>query len=398
MYTFIDNPEAGDPTELETLQTLINNQADMNSRLNSTNSDGIVNGSFENDGDEDGVPDGWDYAADDGGSGEISTTSHHGGYSYSMTAASGHGGANLTSTALIPVTPSTAYSLRFDTYSTNANMSNKVELLWYTKDANYISTGSVWDETAENPAAWATRSGTVTSPATATYAKVKVSGGYSPSNAGTVYFDDVAFVEQAFQGIQQVFTSSTTWTCPASVLSITVDGIGAGGGGGGGESGGTTGGNGGGAGAFKRQVVSTYPGETYTITVGSGGAAGATGSAGSDGSPSQIILGETVVYNVNAGGGGGTYDGDPGAGGVEAFSATIIGISGDDGSDNDGGAGGDGGAANAEPFPSTGGAGGSGSGAGTDGSAGTGYGSGGGGGGKDNDGGAGADGLLCLVY
>ncbi|MFE3868872.1 LamG-like jellyroll fold domain-containing protein [Flavobacterium sp. LS2P90] len=66
-----------------------------------------------------------------------------------------------------------------------------------------------------------------------------------------------------------VFTSSSTWTCPAGVTSITVEAWGAGAGGRtGGATKGYTGAGGGGGAYARLNAVSVTPGNTYTLTVG----------------------------------------------------------------------------------------------------------------------------------
>lgn len=391
-YTFLNTPAVNTPTEVQALlAVLIANQADTNSRLNSVNVSGIVNGSFENDGDGDGVPDGWTYAADHAGSGVISTDSNHGGYSYKMTAGAGDGGASLTTTNFIPIKPSTAYSIRFDIKASAANVTNTVTVFWYKGDQSASATASseVWSEAAANPTSWATRSGSVTSPADAYYCKVRVHGGVYPSNAGDTYFDDVAFVVEEWVGNQNIYTSNDTWVCPSNVTAVELVGVAGGGGGGGGQNSivGAAG-KGGGGGAFKKSIVAVTPGLTYTITIGAAGAAGEIGAAGGDGSATTFAQGATTLFTTAYGAGGGTYDGSAGAGGSGSITSTVLGVSGDSGS------GGAGGKANCAPIPSAGGAVGSGS----AGSAGTGYGAGGGGGDKQKKGGAGTAGILAVAY
>jgi hypothetical protein len=398
-FTFLNTPAVNDPTEVQkVLKVLIANQADLNSRLQSQTVSGIVNGSFENDGDSDGVPDGWTYAADHVGSGVISTDSNHGGKSYKTTAGAGDGGASLTSTEYIPITPSTVYNLRFDVKSSAVDVSNAVTLFWYKADQSASATAStaVWAEAAANPTSWATRSGSATSPADAYYCKIKMHGGVYPSNAGDTYFDDVAFVTENFHGIQNIYTADDTWVCPSNVMAVLLDGVAGGGGGGGGQDSilGTPG-YGGGGGAFKRQIVAVTPGLTYTITVGAAGAAGAADAAGTDGTATTFAQGATGLLECLPGAGGGTAGGAVGAGGVASITSAILGVSGDAGSRPSGNTGGAGGGANCEPIPSAGGAGGV---WGSNGSAGTGYGAGGGGGAKQKTGGAGTAGILSLVY
>jgi hypothetical protein len=80
----------------------------------------------------------------------------------------------------------------------------------------------------------------------------------------------------------QVFSTTTTWTCPTGVTKVKAMAIG-GGGGGGGFSGCTVGGRGG-YGGVGIGVYTVTPGTVYTVTIGAGGNASnsATGTAGGE--------------------------------------------------------------------------------------------------------------------
>ena len=86
------------------------------------------------------------------------------------------------------------------------------------------------------------------------------------------------------QSIGQGTTGSNqsyTFVAPAGVTQVTVEAWGGGGAGGGGTSGNTRGGGGGGGAYVKAIGVPVTPGNSYTITVGSGGTAGTgNGAAG----------------------------------------------------------------------------------------------------------------------
>jgi hypothetical protein len=103
------------------------------------------------------------------------------------------------------------------------------------------------------------------------------------------------------------FTSSGSWVAPSGVTNILVI---AAGGGGGGESGTAVGGGGAGGGAAIQQTsyVSVTPGNTYTITIGTGGAGGsgvtgATPNSGSNGSSTTFKLSSTTLFSTIGGGG-----------------------------------------------------------------------------------------------
>ena len=103
----------------------------------------------------------------------------------------------------------------------------------------------------------------------------------------------------------RIFTTpgTTSWTCPTGVTSVEVLVV-AGGGGGAGTEDGTCGSGGGGAGGYRTATgLSVTPGQSYTVTVGSGGAGGPAsyGTQGADGVNSVFSS-----ITSEGGGGGGT--------------------------------------------------------------------------------------------
>jgi hypothetical protein len=119
------------------------------------------------------------------------------------------------------------------------------------------------------------------------------------------------------------FTATTTWVVPANVYMVFSDLVGSGGGGGGGHDTATTGGGGGGGGSGVCYIGYPYPvtpGDTLTLTVGTGGAGGAGGAspaAGSNGNTSSVA-GSSVsgVGTLKAVGGRGGAAGSSSAGGA----------------------------------------------------------------------------------
>lgn len=121
----------------------------------------------------------------------------------------------------------------------------------------------------------------------------------------------------------QSFTSSGTFTIPSGVTAVKVTIVGAGGGG---QSSGCIGiGSGGGAGgAAIKYLSSLTPGNTISVTVGTGGASAPYPSTGGTGGSSSIASGTQTITTVTASGGtGGTTSGGGTGGSVTAGSPTL---------------------------------------------------------------------------
>lgn len=210
---------------------------------------------------------------------------------------------------------------------------------------------------------------------------------------------------------QQVFTSTTTWTCPTGVTSIAVWCYGGGGGGGGSSGNAGNSGSGGGGGAFAFANVIVTPGTVYTITVGASGSGGIGIADGSAGGDSWFSTTGTVL--AKGGSGGLNRSGGAGNGGASASCVGTIVLSGGNGGTTGSGAGGGAAgwqAAGGNASNATAGAAGNGGVAGNDpgkggngktsgaGAAGVSVGGGGSGSAGGTPGGAGAAGLVALEY
>lgn len=132
---------------------------------------------------------------------------------------------------------------------------------------------------------------------------------------------------------KQLFTSSGTFTVPASVTTVWVSMSGGGGGGGNGYPAGSWmdytdagGGGGGGGDAVNSSVLTVTAGASHTITIGAGGAA-STGTYTSGGNGGSSSFGSLLTV---AGGGGGGYAGS-GTGGARGTAGGSGGVAGGSG-------------------------------------------------------------------
>lgn len=96
---------------------------------------------------------------------------------------------------------------------------------------------------------------------------------------------------------------ATTWVAPCGVTSVTVECWGGGGGGGFARTTNSGAGGGGGGGAYARSVITVVPGNTYNLTVGTGGVGGtAAGVAAANGTASSFNTNIVVATGGGAGG------------------------------------------------------------------------------------------------
>lgn len=135
------------------------------------------------------------------------------------------------------------------------------------------------------------------------------------ASAGTFWRGDGTW---ASVSTNQLFTSSGSFTAPAGITIVYVTLSGGGGGGGGGGNIGATAG-GGSAGYYGIRIpFAVTPGNSYTVTIGAGGAGGALNNDGSDGS--------TTSFDTLSAGGGkkGTAANVGGTNTATSFNATAL--------------------------------------------------------------------------
>jgi hypothetical protein len=125
------------------------------------------------------------------------------------------------------------------------------------------------------------------------------------------------------------FTSTTTWTCPYGVTTVTVKCWGGGGSGGGTSTNTQYGGGGGAGGAYAQKDVTVVPGTTYTVTVGA--TKTGTTAAGSQGNPTWFSTVGTVYAEGGQGGAAPANSNVSGGTGSSAASIGTIVYAGGDG-------------------------------------------------------------------
>lgn len=117
------------------------------------------------------------------------------------------------------------------------------------------------------------------------------------------------------QTISQTFNSTSTFTAPIGVTSVTVETFGGGGKGGSRVSGGNGAYGGGGGGAYAKSVITVVPGTTYTVTVGTG-----SNSSASPGGDSWFINSSTILAK-----GGSSVGNDSSTGATGGLASASIG-------------------------------------------------------------------------
>jgi len=197
-WTDIAKRAVGDCIPKSWLDTFIDNLVHLyNSAGGSgTGSSGsLQNGSFENDTDADGIPDGWTRTLYTGGSFAIETTApEHGAKSIKFTSpgGAGNGGGYIDNDDYILCSEVRPVVLRWVMWGT-ADVNNLVDVLFYDKAKGYLSTTNLYTNAATNPTTATQKHYSATPPADARYFRVRLTGCKNDdTTAGSTYFDDVA--------------------------------------------------------------------------------------------------------------------------------------------------------------------------------------------------------------
>lgn len=157
----------------------------------------IINGSFETDSDNDGVPDGFALTQYDATQTNAldDTDSSHGEKSMLFTSA-GSGGGYITSEGFFLVSDLQTLQLNFDIKSSVVDVRNLVEVLWYEGDKSAITPSVIYDESSVNPTSWTRKAFNVIPPLNSRFAKIRLHGCHSSDvTAGNTRYDNVSLVE-----------------------------------------------------------------------------------------------------------------------------------------------------------------------------------------------------------
>lgn len=164
------------------------NHDGANSALIEIGSNYLRNGSFE-DGDV-----AWTFADFSGGSHAISTfTRYHGAKSLAITSTVlANGGGTATSNQFVEIGGSALLEWAAIISGSAANVSSRLEAVWYDAAQAQISASTLFDLTA-TPTGQTYKRGYVSAPSTARYVRLKATGGVpaAGSSVGTIFFDGI---------------------------------------------------------------------------------------------------------------------------------------------------------------------------------------------------------------
>jgi hypothetical protein len=373
------------------------NHDGVNSALVPIGPNYLRNGSFE-----DGLA-GWSDTVYTGGTIAVSTSVHmDGAQSLAITSTVlANGGGDVVSDEYTPVTEGMSYALSCEIKASVANVSSKIELIWYDDAQAQVSTTAIYSA-SDTPTSIYRVGDSVVAPSTARWMRVKITGGVpaTGSATGTIYFDGLKLNTGGRRLVKfsVITASNASWPRQADTTRIIVQCIAGGGGGGSGGTGdGTYAGAGGGGGGFGGTAIAVIdnPDSTLNAVVGAGNGnssfggvaiayAGKSGTNAAGPAPGTGALGGGDGGNGNNGGLGnpgtsGEWNGGAGGG------STGVGIGGGGGGSGGfygGAAGGDGGEGAAPAGGSAGANSGAGGGGGAGGAIAYGVGAGGGNGGS----------------
>lgn len=186
----------------------------------------LLNGSFEIDTNDDGIPDNWTITEYDATSTveTDSTTQSHGGQSLKFVS-TGLGGGIADSDTYIECTDGEYLRVTYRYKSSVADVRNLVQIQFYNSAKGLLSTPDLLDDSTTNPASWTLKKHeAVLTPASTRYAKIKLTGCHSSDvTPGTTWFDDVRVLRDVRgRGAYVYETTGASWA-PGSGTAIPFD-------------------------------------------------------------------------------------------------------------------------------------------------------------------------------
>lgn len=175
----------------------------------------LLNGNFETDSNADLLPDNWTTTVYPNVSFGIGTatldtiTQIEGAKSFRFFSLGDGGGYSVSDFFNVRETETLAVSWMM--ICSVADTRNLVEVLWYS--ASQVATGTtvLYDDSTTNPTAWKQKAVNALVPASARYAKIRITGCHSSdATSGTANFDDIRVTSAVVNSLANVFTGDNT--------------------------------------------------------------------------------------------------------------------------------------------------------------------------------------------
>lgn len=175
----------------------------------------LLNGNFETDSNADLLPDNWTTTVYPNVSFGIGTatldtiTQIEGAKSFRFFSLGDGGGYSVSDFFNVRETETLAVSWMM--ICSVADTRNLVEVLWYS--ASQVATGTtvLYDNSTTNPTAWTQKAVNALVPASARYAKIRITGCHSSdATSGTTHFDDIRVTSAVVNSLANVFTGDNT--------------------------------------------------------------------------------------------------------------------------------------------------------------------------------------------
>lgn len=202
-WTDLEKLAVGKAIPKEFLDALVDNLAWLKGQPGQA---GLPNGSFEEDLDGDGVPDGWALSVYAGGSYALTADAAHGAQALALTATGTGGYVEVLGEEYLPTAYGERVELAARLKATTPGVRVRGNVLWYNAARTYLATSTVYDS-ASNPTTYAERSGQVVAPASAAWYRVQwIAGTSGGAVAATVTLDGVE--ARRFRGWVQINRTS----------------------------------------------------------------------------------------------------------------------------------------------------------------------------------------------